>query len=232
MIPKIIHYCWLSKDPIPEALKTYMDTWKVKLPDYEFMLWNFDRFDINSSIWVKEAFEKKKYAFAADYIRLFSVYNYGGIYLDMDVEVLKTFNPFLNTSLLMGYETGGSLEMGVFGAVKGQPFIRAILESYDRPFVNNDDSLNVLPMPYVVDEICKKMNYQIVICNEPNSLETKRINVLPAEYFSPKNWKLNKVFLTENTICIHQFHGSWISKTDKVKKVIKQTIKRLIHFIK
>ena len=89
MIPKIIHYCWLSNDPIPEKLQEYMKSWKEKLPDYEFKLWNFDCFDINSSQWVKEAFEAKKYAFAADYIRLYAVYNYGGIYMDMDVEVIK-----------------------------------------------------------------------------------------------------------------------------------------------
>ena len=95
MIPKIIHYCWLSSDPIPLQFEEYIKSWKVHLPDYEFMLWNFDTFDIDESIWVKEAFENKKYAFAADYIRLFAVYNYGGIYLDKDVELLKSFDPFL-----------------------------------------------------------------------------------------------------------------------------------------
>lgn len=100
MIPKIIHYCWLSNDPIPEKLQEYMKSWKEKLPDYEFKLWNFDCFDINSSQWVKEAFEAKKYAFAADYIRLYAVYNYGGIYMDMDVEVIKSFNPLLNNDYL------------------------------------------------------------------------------------------------------------------------------------
>ena len=76
MIPKIIHYCWLSNDAVPQELQMYMATWKEKLPSYEFILWNFDRFDINSSLWVRQAFEAKKYAFAADYIRLYAVYNY------------------------------------------------------------------------------------------------------------------------------------------------------------
>ena len=83
MIPKIIHYCWLSNNPIPSKLQEYMESWKKQLPDYEFILWNFERFDINSSIWVKQAFEAKKYAFAADYIRLFAVYHYGGIWIWM-----------------------------------------------------------------------------------------------------------------------------------------------------
>lgn len=78
MIPKIIHYCWLSNDPIPQQLKDCMKTWKQVLPDYEWVKWDFTRFDINSSAWVKEAFENKKYAFAADYIRLYAIYTMGG----------------------------------------------------------------------------------------------------------------------------------------------------------
>lgn len=96
MIPKIIHWCWLSDDPIPDKLQHYMESWKKFLPDYEFIHWNFDRFPKGKSIWVDQAFEAHKYAFAADYIRLYALYNYGGFYLDMDVEVLKSFDTLLN----------------------------------------------------------------------------------------------------------------------------------------
>ena len=105
MIPKIIHYCWLSNDPVPMQLQQYMQTWREKLPGYEFLLWNFDRFDIRRSTWVKEAFEAKKYAFAADYIRLYAVYRYGGIYMDMDVEVVRGFDELLDAPLMLGKET-------------------------------------------------------------------------------------------------------------------------------
>jgi mannosyltransferase OCH1-like enzyme len=81
-----------------------MDSWKKHLPDYEFMWWNFERFDKNSSLWVKQAFESKKYAFAADYIRLHALYNYGGIYLDTDVEVLKSFDDLLDLPYFIGKE--------------------------------------------------------------------------------------------------------------------------------
>ena len=89
MIPKVIHYCWLSDDPMPEESIRYIESWKKILTDYEFVLWDKNRFDIESVLWVKEAYYQKKYAFAADYIRLYAVYNYGGIYLDTDVEVVK-----------------------------------------------------------------------------------------------------------------------------------------------
>ena len=84
-IPKIIHYCWLSGDPYPELVQFCMQSWKEKLPDYDFVLWDKSHFDIHSVPWVEQACSAKKWAFAADYIRLYALYNYGGIYLDSDV---------------------------------------------------------------------------------------------------------------------------------------------------
>lgn len=95
MVPKVIHYCWLSGDPYPRLIKQCMKTWKEKLPDYEFVKWDLNRFSLGKSLWVKSAFEAKKYAFAADYIRIYALYHFGGIYLDCDVQVLKSFNELL-----------------------------------------------------------------------------------------------------------------------------------------
>ena len=95
MIPKIIHYCWLSGDPFPDLINKCIDSWHNILSDYEFMLWDTRKIDVNSNLWLKQAYENKKYAFAADYIRFFALYHYGGIYLDADVEVLKDFKSLL-----------------------------------------------------------------------------------------------------------------------------------------
>ena len=97
MIPKVIHYCWLSNDPFPEKIKLCMQSWKEIMPDYEWKLWNTENFDIENSIpYVKDAFACKKWAFVADYIRLYALYTEGGIYLDSDVKVLKRFDDFLH----------------------------------------------------------------------------------------------------------------------------------------
>lgn len=98
MIPKIIHLCWLSGDPYPPKIQKCLESWKKFLPEYEVMLWDGNRFDLNSSSWVAQAFAKK-YAFAADYIRMYALYHYGGIYLDSDVEVLKSFDELLTLPL-------------------------------------------------------------------------------------------------------------------------------------
>jgi len=104
MIPKIIHYCWLSDDPFPELIRLCIDSWKKVLPDYEIKCWNTSNFDVNSVQFVKEAYEKKKWAFAADYIRLFALYTEGGIYLDSDVFVEKRFDDFLDNNAFSAIE--------------------------------------------------------------------------------------------------------------------------------
>ena len=110
MIPKIIHLCWLSGDPYPEKIQKCLASWKKHLPDYEIMLWDTNRFDVNSTAWTKEAFEAHKYAFVADYIRFYAVYHYGGIYLDSDVEVLKSFDDLLDKPYFVGEEFRKALD--------------------------------------------------------------------------------------------------------------------------
>lgn len=118
MIPKIIHYCWMSGDSYPSNIQKCINSWHKYLPDYEIWLWDSNRFDIESSMWVKEAYEMKKYAFCADYIRLYALYNYGGIYLDSDVEVLKSYNELLDLPYFMGLESKGIIEAATIGAEK------------------------------------------------------------------------------------------------------------------
>ena len=164
MIPKIIHYCWLSNDPIPDEFKMNVDKWKSILYDYEFIKWDFSRFDINSSTWVKESFENKKYAFAADYIRLFAVYNYGGIYLDMDVEVLKKFDPLLEEEYMFAYESQNNkwIEAGCFGAVKHNGFIGCCLERYEnRHFIDGAMNMDLETLPRIMEDIRMKHNIHI-----------------------------------------------------------------------
>ena len=137
MIPKIIHYCWLSNDPIPARLKKCMDSWKKQLHDYEFMLWNFDRFPKPRSVWFPQPSASRKYAFAADYIRLYALYNYGGIYLDMDVEVVRPFDSLLGLKTMLCWQKGcDGLEVATFGAEKGSKWVNECLDYYqNREFI-------------------------------------------------------------------------------------------------
>ena len=151
-IPRVIHYCWLSNDPVPKDLQRYMDTWKEHLDGYEFVKWDFTRFDINKSDWVREAFENKKYAFAADYIRMYALYTEGGIYLDMDVEVLKSFDDLLHLDYFVCYENNvdKTPEVAAFGAQKGCRWIGEVLSYYEgRHFMKSDGTLDCHPLPKI-----------------------------------------------------------------------------------
>ena len=128
MIPKIIHLCWLSGNEYPPLIKKCVESICSKLPDYEIKIWTKENFDIDSVLWVKQAFEAKKYAFAADYIRFWSLYNYGGIYLDSDVEVLKSFDDFLGCRSFTGFEYLNIPEAAVVGAEKGTEWIKNCLD--------------------------------------------------------------------------------------------------------
>ena len=213
MIPKIIHYCWLSGEPIPSELEKYMSSWREKLPDYEFVLWNFDRFDINSSAWVKEAFECKKYAFAADYIRLYALYTMGGIYLDMDVEILKSFNDLLNRDYFICYENSDKEipEMAIVGTSPKCKWVECALAHYtDRHFVKSDGTYDTKTLPMVVKDVLMENGILLKPATTQAQFDDSYLNILPFDYFSPKSYSDNFIYKSDRTYAIHHFAGSWV----------------------
>ena len=201
MIPKIIHYCWLSNEPYPSIVEHCIKTWKLILPDYNFILWNSETFNLNHNKWVSQSFNSNKYAFTADYIRLYVLYKYGGIYLDTDVEVLKSFNDLLNTNSFIGLEQGGEFEAAVIGSVQHSSWLEEVLKYYDnREFIINDKIYDTTPLPIILD---KYLNFNFSQLND-------NINIYNSDYFSPKNRYSNKLILTNNTYCVHHFNASWV----------------------
>lgn len=163
MIPKIIHLCWLSGDPYPSNIKKCIDSMYKNLSGYEIKIQTKDNFDITSVRWVKEAFEAKKYAFAADYIRFWSLYNYGGIYLDSDVEVLKSFDEQLQNKSFIGFEYLNIPEAAVVGAEKGCDWTKTCLDWYkDKSFIKEDGEFKRDVVPCLVKiALEKKYNQKI-----------------------------------------------------------------------
>ena len=204
MIPKIIHYCWLSDDPIPADMSRYMDSWKSKLKDYQFIKWDLKRFPKESSIWVSEAFDSKKYAFAADYIRLYAVYHYGGIYLDMDVEVLRAFDKLLDQPYMIAVEDEErtKIEAGCFGAEAGNEFIEKCLAYYhNRHFILKDGLFDTLVLSKIMMKILKENHFNI--------------NIYSWQYFTAKSWFTGKECPTDETYAVHHFKGSWRSEEEQ-----------------
>lgn len=137
-IPKIIHYCWFGGNPKPQLVLDCIESWKKYCPDYEIREWNEGNFDIHSAKYVEEAYEAKKWAFVSDYVRLYALNNYGGVYLDTDMELLKSIDCFLNDEAFIGYETKDSIATGIIGSVKHHRFLSDMLEYYEKsPFSRN-----------------------------------------------------------------------------------------------
>ena len=227
-IPKLIHYCWLSDDPVPNELLNYMKSWENTLKDYKFIKWDLKRFDISSSIWTKEAFENKKYAFAADYIRMYALYTMGGIYLDMDVEVLKSFDNLLDLNYFICYENSKTEmpEVATLGAQKGCSWIKSILNYYNnRHFIKRDGSYDMIALPKVVKKVLIEQGMTFYKINSPLisfHVEAcdKTLLVLPCDYFSPKSYSSGKISITNNTYSIHHFSGSWLPVEQRLEKKI------------
>lgn len=224
MIPKIIHYCWLSGDPFPEKIQVCIDSWKKILPDYEFILWDKSRFDINSVPWVKEAYEAKKYAFAADYIRSYALYNCGGIYLDSDVEVIKSYNDLLHLPYFCGLELyERAIEMATFGAEKGYEPFHMIMEYYENlHFIREDGSFHTDPMPEVVKKALKE-KYKYLEINDASEFvyDQDTICIFPKVFFSPGECSI----VDERTYSIHHFAASWFSpRYRRVRKIVERLL--------
>lgn len=214
MIPRIVHLCWLSGDPYPELIQRCLMSWKEKLPGYQVKLWDRESFDVYTVPWVAEATARRKFAFAADYIRLHALYHYGGIYLDADVEVLRDLSDFLDTDSFIGFESSGDIEAAVIGAVPGKSWVGKCLEHYrDRHFVLPDGSLDQQPLPMIIGGILRSHYGLTGEVRGRTLLSEAGLTLLPFTYFSPKNLHTGKVALSRDTYCVHHFDGQWVERT-------------------
>ena len=212
MIPKKIHYCWLSNDAMPEKIQRCIESWRKNLPDYEIVKWDLEKFPLEKNIWVRQAYERKKYAFAADYIRLYALVTEGGIYLDSDVEVLKPFDDLLHLPYFVCKENGPQrVEAATIGAEARTSWLVKSLEYYDgKTFVDSNGKEQTTVLPLILQD-CISRNFKIIHIDSPLEFifEENTVCVLPTDYFSPKSYVTKKVAITENTYSIHHFAGSW-----------------------
>ena len=239
MIQKIIHLCWLSGDNFPDSIQRCIDSWKAILLGYEVWLWGklpSDRkcyeglniierhFDIDSVPWTKEAFENRKYAFAADYIRLYALYNYGGIYLDSDVLMYKSFDDLLHLPYFIGEDYEHCFEAAVIGAEKGTKWIGEILEYYEgRHFVKDDGTLDTLPLPRI---FLKKLsgNYRFKRLHKLIDYEKSDTDyyIFNRDFFNSRNSCQSRK--TKKSYCTHNYAGTWTDKDGRLKSQIKRAI--------
>ncbi|MEE3415223.1 MAG: glycosyltransferase [Prevotella sp.] len=209
MIPKIIHYCWFGGNPLPESVTKFIASWRKFLPDYEIKEWNEDNFDLHCCKYVWEAYQAKKYAFVSDYARLYALYTEGGIYLDTDVEVRKSFNPLLENKSFVGWEDN-FIGTGILASMKKQQWVKDVLDTYAKEsFISWSGKLNNLPNPYRLNKILH--NYGLKNNHTYDVLQDD-IAVYPIEILCANNHEKNQYVITEDTVSIHHYSGTWDSK--------------------
>lgn len=211
-IPKIIHYCWFGNGEMSNKQIECIKSWKLYCPDYKFILWNERNCDLNCNKYVKQAYSKKKWAFVSDYFRLEAVYNFGGIYLDTDVELVKSIDNLLLYNAFMAVEQDFNVATGLgFGACPENKVIGEMLEIYEKMvFINEDGSLNLKAAPFYSTEYFTKYGYR-----KDNSIQNVcGVHILSSEFFCPLNYKTGKITMTNNTYGIHWYSESWKPKTD------------------
>ena len=210
MIPKIIHYCWFGKKPLPEIAIKCKKSWEKFFPDYEIIEWNEDNFDLNSCAYVKEAYEEKKWAFVSDYARFKILYEYGGIYFDTDVEVIKNLDDILEKGAFIGRERIASsfpVNAGLGLAARPKmPIIEEILNNYEKSHF-----IQSTKMETVVERVTKILSVY-GLSNENKYEVIKGMQIYPFDYFCPFDYNIGELNVTLNTRSIHWYDASWLDK--------------------
>ncbi len=250
MIPKVIHYCWFSGDPYPRKIKKCIASWKRHLPDYKFRLWTAkDLESIDLPAYAKEALAHKKWAFVADYVRMYALLTEGGVYLDSDVLVLKPLDSFLNHNFFSaiefhqiqadrdgawdmidadgrrikpGFVSGIMIQAAVMGAERGCPFAREVLDWYtDQSFVGPDGNLNMnVVSPEIYAYVAEKRGF--LYKDEDQELDGG-VHIYPSSHIAG-----NRHEVTPMTHAIHYCAHSWhMSPSEKIKNFFKKIVNSL-----
>lgn len=233
MIPKIIHYCWFGRGPLPELAQKCIASWKKYLPDYEIKEWNEDNFDVNIIPYTAEAYKAKKYAFVSDYARFWILYRYGGIYFDTDVEVIRPIDDIIEKGNFMGIETDpkpqlkadaseASVNPGLgMGVAPGLGIIKKMLDYYvGRHFEFVPGGIGQLTIVHIATEVLLKSGLKL----QQGIQQVDNIWIYPAEYFCPINLKTDRIHVKPNTRTIHHYAGTWQDKHFSFKELIKKVL--------
>lgn len=210
---KIIHFCWFGNANMGELAERCMSSWSTYAPDFEIKRWDESNFTSNTNAFA-QAKRKKQWAFMSDIARLEILYSHGGVYLDVDVELVKPLDSvFAKGNLIIGFESE-FIGAGVICAVPGHPLIKSLIDRLEHhSHITNE----FVPIPKLITETL--LNYS-----------GSDVFIAPPEYFYPfnpfdRNRKTKQLMysdITENTLAIHHYQGGWsLSFFDLVRSKLR-----------
>ncbi|MFC1484953.1 glycosyltransferase [bacterium] len=204
MIERKLHYLWIGKNPKPNLLHICLNSWREKLPDYEIIEWNDDNLNLEQEFkrnrYLRECYSRKLWAFLSDYMRLRVLYDKGGIYLDTDMQLLKSLDIFRENSLFLGYEDKGSIAAGIIGARVKHPFLKKMLDFYDKEIWD----VNRFTLPAIFTYVFEKYYTDEL-------LKKEGIKIYPREYFYPYHYteEFYPECIKKNTYAVHWWAKNW-----------------------
>ena len=222
IIPKIIHYCWFGGNPLPELAQKCIESWKKYCPDYEIRRWDETNFDINCCDYVREAYEAKMWAFVSDYARFKILYENGGVYFDIDVELIKPIDDLIQKGPFMGLEeldkaqTAPELGLAVnaglgLAANTGLSLAKEVLDSYHNSHFEKDKN-------GLYETVVTRVTNIVLMHGEiyPDKItEVAGIMIYPPEYFCPLSYYTGEMNITERSRSIHHYMATWTNKWEK-----------------
>lgn len=237
MIPKRIHYCWFGRNPKPELAEKCIKSWRKFCPDYEIIEWNEDNFDLAAApLYVRQAYEARKWAFVTDYVRLWAMTRYGGIYMDTDVEVVKPLDRFLHHQAFSGFEDAVHIPTGIMACEKGFPLFEEFLQYYqDKSFLNPDGTPDCTTNVVIMTDMCLARGLK-----QDNTFQVvDGFALYPKDVFCPVEMSTGLAKKTGNTAAIHWFAGSWVDaaeleereagRRERRQRERRQRMQRLVH---
>ena len=238
MTPKIIHYCWFGGNPLPDSAKACIASWREKLPDYEIKEWNESNFDVYGNADVEEAYRLKKYAFVSDYARFLVLYKYGGIYFDIDVEVLKPLDDIVARGPFMGQEDMSGTDIGFMvvasglgmGSCAGQPLLKKVIDRYNNMHYVTALGKTTGTTVAITTKIMEAEGYETL---DNGLLKCCGVYIYPIDYFDPMNFQTREVHITENTRTFHHYAESWVTRNPSFFMKLRNKLKRIYvhHFV-
>ena len=225
MIPKIIHYCWFGGKEKPKSVIKMIASWRKYCPDYQIKEWNETNFDISINQYTQEAYKAKKWAFVSDVARLYAIYSEGGIYMDTDVEVVKSFDSLLENNAFAGFEGTKWIGTNIIGAEAKNPIIAEFISLYNNTkFVKEDNSLDQTTN---VERFTDLLINKYVLSLNGKLQNLNNIKIYPTDYFCPYDYINGKLLQSKNTFSIHWYSQSWINRSS-LKKKLSQIYHRII----
>lgn len=222
MIPKKIHYCWFGGNKKTKAVEKCIASWRKYCPDYEIIEWNEENFDVNQNPYIKYCYDNKKWAFLSDLARLIIVCKHGGIYFDTDVELIRKPDFLLEYGAFYGFETPNYVNTGEgFGAQAHHPTIESMIEQYSELKADDNGDFPTVTCPILNTKAL--LPFGLELSGEKQILDDAII--LPVEYMNPYDDPKGVLNKTENTVSIHWYSKSWMSK----KTILRSKLTKPFH---